>query len=59
MVESYGLGANSYVRKPGSAEEFLTAAKYLGVYWLGVNKRTATSETGLPHKRGISAEPLA
>lgn len=36
---SYDLGANSYVQKPVDSDEFLAAAKTLGVYWLGINKR--------------------
>jgi two-component system, response regulator len=38
IVESYRLGANSYVRKPVIFAEFLTAANVLGVYWLAVNE---------------------
>ncbi len=39
VAESYSLGANSYVPKPVTPEEFLAAAKALGVYWLGVNRQ--------------------
>jgi two-component system response regulator len=38
IVMSYGLGANSYVRKPVAFEEFVEAARYLGLYWLVLNK---------------------
>jgi two-component system, response regulator len=38
IVMSYGLGANSYVRKPVAYEEFVEAAHYLGLYWLVLNK---------------------
>lgn len=41
IVESYRLGANSYVRKPVVFESFLDAIKVLGRYWLMVNQRVA------------------
>ena len=41
MLTSYHLGANSYVPKPVDSEEFLHAAKALGVYWLGINRQPA------------------
>ncbi|MGH9660526.1 MAG: response regulator [Bryobacteraceae bacterium] len=37
MVQSYRLGANSYVRKPVDFNEFLEAARQLGLYWLLLN----------------------
>jgi two-component system response regulator len=37
MVEGYRLGANSYVRKPVDFNEFLEAARQLGLYWLVLN----------------------
>jgi two-component system response regulator len=41
IVESYQLGANSYVRKPIIFEDFLEAVKILGLYWLLVNQPAA------------------
>jgi two-component system response regulator len=38
IVESYRLGANSFVRKPVVFGEFVDAANVLGVYWLLVNQ---------------------
>lgn len=38
MVQSYELGANSYVRKPVSFVEFSAAVAKLGVYWLALNE---------------------
>jgi two-component system response regulator len=38
IVESYRLGANSYVRKPVIFSDFLRAANVLGMYWLLVNE---------------------
>src|SRR5882724_10977770 len=34
MVSSYGLGANSYVRKPVNFTEFVDAVHQLSRYWL-------------------------
>ncbi|HEV7961379.1 MAG TPA: response regulator [Actinoplanes sp.] len=42
IVESYDLGANSYVRKPVVFTEFVDAVKALGVYWLLVNQSVLT-----------------
>lgn len=38
IVESYGLGANSYVRKPVDFDQFVEAAGQLGLYWLLLNE---------------------
>ena len=38
MVESYKLGANSYIRKPVDFKQFTTAIKELGLYWLVLNE---------------------
>jgi len=43
IVEGYRLGANSYVQKPVSAEEFKEAVQRLGLYWVLVNKVPVTS----------------
>ena len=45
MVESYSLGANSYVRKPVSFEEFLEAVRQLGLYWLLLNQSPPLPDT--------------
>lgn len=37
-IESYRLGANSYVRKPVDFNQFTEAAKQLGLYWLLLNE---------------------
>ncbi len=38
IVQSYRLGANSFVRKPVTFSQFVEATKVLGVYWLLVNQ---------------------
>jgi len=38
LIQSYALGANSYVRKPVDFTEFMEAVKVLGVYWLMMNQ---------------------
>jgi CheY-like chemotaxis protein len=39
LLEGYGLGANSYVRKPVDFAEFVDAVRQLGLYWLLLNER--------------------
>ena len=38
MLEGYGLGANSYVRKPVNFEQFVNAIEQLKRYWLILNE---------------------
>jgi two-component system response regulator len=38
ILESYNLGANSYVRKPVDFKQFYDAVQQLGLYWLLLNE---------------------
>jgi two-component system, response regulator len=38
LVESYGLGANGYVRKPLDLDQFRAAVGQLGLYWMVLNE---------------------
>jgi two-component system response regulator len=38
-LRGYGLGANSYVRKPVDFGQFIEAVRQLGLYWLLLNER--------------------
>ncbi len=38
VMSSYDLGANSFVRKPVDFNEFIGAARQLGLYWLVMNE---------------------
>jgi two-component system, response regulator len=38
LIEGYRHGCNSYVRKPVNFDEFLEAARQLGLYWLLLNE---------------------
>ncbi|MHB1513944.1 MAG: response regulator [Acidiferrobacter sp.] len=37
LIEGYGLGANSYIRKPVDFAQFMEAVRQLGLYWLVLN----------------------
>ena len=38
IVRTYDLGVNSYVRKPVEFENFVVAARQLGLYWTVLNE---------------------
>ena len=38
VTSCYNLGANSFVRKPVNYDQFIDAARHLGLYWLVMNE---------------------
>lgn len=38
LIAGYTNGANSYIRKPVSFNEFMEAVRHLGMYWLLLNE---------------------
>lgn len=43
MIAGYGLGANSYVRKPVDFTQFSEAVRQIGLYWLVINEHPPVS----------------
>jgi len=48
VANGYGLGANSYVRKPVDFQHFVDAVLQLGLYWLVLNERPDTASRNRP-----------
>ncbi|MFZ5895748.1 MAG: response regulator [Myxococcota bacterium] len=42
VIESYSLGANSYIRKPVDFDEFIRVVGQIGLYWLLMNEPPPT-----------------
>ena len=47
MIESYSLGANSYIRKPVDFVQFGDSVQQLGLYWLVLNITPPNVRTAL------------
>jgi CheY-like chemotaxis protein len=50
LIESYRNGANSYVRKPVTAEAFTETVGRLGLYWAVTNSSPYKNAAPLSHK---------
>lgn len=46
LVRGYGLGANSYIRKPVDFTQFTEAVRQLGMYWLLMNQPPPRTPSG-------------
>ena len=46
LIESYSLGANSYIRKPVDFTQFSQAVRQLSLYWLVLNELPPRPEAG-------------
>ena len=46
LIDSYRLGANSYVQKPVKFDEFSSAVRELGLYWLLLDKVPVAAREG-------------
>jgi two-component system, response regulator len=46
LIQSYRLGANSYIRKPVDFLQFIEAVRQLGLYWLVLNEAAPRTAGG-------------
>jgi two-component system response regulator len=43
LIDTYNLGANSYIQKPVDFKQFRETVKSLGMYWMLVNQVPASN----------------
>ena len=53
ITATYDLGANSYVQKPVDFENFVVAARQLGLYWTVLNEPPGVT-AGRPRARPLA-----
>jgi CheY-like chemotaxis protein len=51
LIDSYNLGANSYIQKPVDFEQFRQTVKNMGLYWLVTNQSPVVNN-------GVRVDPL-
>jgi two-component system response regulator len=51
LIDSYSLGANSYIRKPVVFNNFIEAVRQLGLYWLLLNEPPPVPKIGSKEDR--------
>jgi CheY-like chemotaxis protein len=51
LMQSYDLGANSYVQKPVEFDQFRTTVRQLGLYWLLTNQAPVPNGVSLNARR--------
>jgi len=51
LIDSYNLGANSYIQKPVDFEQFRKTVKNMGLYWLVTNQSPVVNN-------GVRVNPL-
>lgn len=45
LIQSYKLGANSYIRKPIDIGDFSRSVQQLGLYWIAINEPVPAEQT--------------
>ncbi|PYX86937.1 MAG: two-component system response regulator [Acidobacteria bacterium] len=56
LVNSYGLGANSYIQKPVDFNQFRETVKNVGLYWLLINQPPIASSGSQTTERAVLAK---
>lgn len=56
LINSYNLGANSYIQKPVDFDQFRETVKKVGLYWLLINQPPVSNGLGQPAAQASLAE---